>query len=68
MLCGLRRRIGRFPILTAVAIGLLTAVATYWGGPLAAAVVGLAGSAFNLLSLAETVHTSADALAVCGTS
>jgi hypothetical protein len=50
-------------VLTAVAVGLLTALATYGGGPLAAAVVGLATSAFNLLSLAEAVHTGADALA-----
>ena len=68
MLCWLRRSIGRFPVITAVAVGLLTALATYAGGPLAAAVVGLAGSAFNLLSLAEVVQAGADALATFGTS
>jgi hypothetical protein len=45
----LRRSVGRFPVLTALAVGLLTALATYAGGPWAAAAVGLAGSAFNLL-------------------
>jgi hypothetical protein len=59
----LRRRVGRYPVWTAVAVGLLTALATYLGGPLAAAAVGLAGSACNLLSLAGTMHTGADALA-----
>jgi hypothetical protein len=67
-LCWLRRRVGRYPVLTAVAVGLLTALATYAGGPLAAAAVGLAGSAFSLLSLAEAVDTGADALAAFGTS
>jgi hypothetical protein len=68
MLCWLRRSVGRFPVLTAVAIGLLTALATYAGGPLAAALVSLAGSALNLLSLAGAVQTSADALAVLARS
>jgi hypothetical protein len=62
-LCWLRCRIGRFPVLTAISVGLLTTLATYTGGPLAAAVVGLAGSAFGLLSLAESVRTSAETLA-----
>jgi hypothetical protein len=65
-LCCLRRRVSRYPVLTAVAVGLLTALATYAGGPLAAAAVALAGSAFNLLSLAEAVDTGADALAAFG--
>jgi hypothetical protein len=64
----LRRKVGRYPVLTALAVGLLTALATYLGGPLAAAAVSLAGSAWNLLSLAETMHTGADALATFGTS
>jgi hypothetical protein len=67
-LCWLRCRVGRFPVLTAISVGLLTALATYLGGPLAAAAVGLAGSAFSLLSLAEGVQTSADALASLGSS
>jgi hypothetical protein len=65
-LCWLRGRVGRFPVLTAISVGLLTALATYLGGPLAAAAVGLAGSAFGLLSLAEWVRTSADTLATFG--
>jgi hypothetical protein len=64
----LRRSVGRFPVLTAVTVGLLTAAATYAGGPLAAAAAGLAGSAFNLLSLVEVMHAGADALAAFGTS
>jgi hypothetical protein len=64
----LRRKVGRYPVLTALAVGLLTALATYLGGPLAAAAVGLAGSACNLLSLAETMHTGANALAAFSTS
>ena len=62
-LCWLRRRTGRFPVLAAVGAGVLTALATYAGGPIAAAVVGLAGSALGLLSLAEAVQAGADALA-----
>ena len=64
----LRRSVGRFPVLTAFGVGLLTALATYAGGPLAAAVVGLAGSAFNLISLTEAVQSSANALAAFGSS
>jgi hypothetical protein len=59
----LRRSVGRFPVLTAVAVGLLTALATLAGGPLAAAAVGLAGSACNLLSLADAVQLGAATLA-----
>src|SRR5262249_7611653 len=62
-LAWLRRRAGRRPVLTAVAVGLLIALATYPGGPLAAAARGLVGSALNLLSPAEAVHAGADALA-----
>ena len=68
MLRWLRRGIGCFPVLTAIGVGLLTALATYSGGPLAAAVVGLAGSAFNLISLTEAVQSGADALAAFGSS
>jgi hypothetical protein len=67
-ICWLRRSIGRYPVLTAIAIGLLTALATYAGGPLAAAAVGLAGSVCNVLSLGEMMHTTADALAAFGTA
>jgi hypothetical protein len=61
----LRRRVGKFPVMTAVSVGLLTAMATYAGGPLAAAAVGLAGSALGLLSIADTVRAVADGLSVC---
>jgi hypothetical protein len=61
-LCWLRRSVGRYPVMTAVGVGLLTALATYAGGPLAAALVGVVGSAFNLLSLAEAVQTGAGML------
>jgi hypothetical protein len=64
----LRCNVGRYPVLTALTVGVLTALATYAGGPLAAAAVGLAGSAFNLLSLAGVVHAGADALATFGPS
>ena len=64
----LRRRVSRFPVLTAIVIGLLTALATYVGGPVAAAAMGLAGSAFNLMSLAEAVQAGTGALAAFGTS
>jgi hypothetical protein len=58
-LCWLRHSVGRYPVVTAVAVGLLTALATYAGGPLAAALVGVMGSAFNLFSLAQAVETGA---------
>jgi hypothetical protein len=67
-LCWLQRRVSRYPVLTAVSVGLLTAFAVYAGGPLAAAAVGLAGSAFNLLSLAEMVQSGADTLSTFGSS
>jgi hypothetical protein len=67
-LCWLRCRIGRFPVLTVISVGLLAVAATFWGGPLAAAAVGLAGSAFGLLSLAEGVQDGAEALAAFASS
>ena len=65
-MCWLRRSAGRYSVVTAVAVGLLTALATYAGGPLAAALVGVLGSAFNLLSLAQAVETGAEALGALG--
>jgi hypothetical protein len=56
------------PVLTAVVVGLLTALATYAGGPWAAVVVGLGGSALNLLTFAEAVHAIASAMAAFGCS
>jgi hypothetical protein len=67
-LCWLQRRVSRYPVLTAVSVGLLTALAVYAGGPLAAAAVSLAGSAFNLLSLSEIVQSGADTLSTFGSS
>jgi hypothetical protein len=67
-LCWLRRRVGRYPVLIALGVGLLTALGTFAGGPLAAAAVSLAGSAFSLMSLAETMHTGADAMSAFGPS
>jgi hypothetical protein len=64
----LRCRVGRFPVLTAVAVGLLTALASAANGPWAAAAVGLAGLAVNLLTLAEAIHSGAEALAAFGRS
>jgi hypothetical protein len=58
----LRHRVGRRPMLTALGVGLATGLATYVGGPFAAAVVGLAGSALSLLSLADRIQGGADTL------
>ncbi len=59
----LARKPGRYPVLTAVAIGLAAGVATWAGGPLAAAGVSLVGSAFGLLALAAAAGNSASTLA-----
>jgi hypothetical protein len=67
-LAWLRRRLGRYGVRTALAVGLLNGLATYTGGPLAATAVSLTGSALHLLSLAEAIDTGAEALAVCGRS
>lgn len=67
-LCWLRCRVSRFPVLTAVTVGLLTGVAAYAGGTIAAASVGLAGTAIKLLSLADGVRSSAEALDNFGSS
>ena len=39
---------------------------TYVGGPLAAAGLGLAGSALGLMSLGQSVRAGAEALTICG--
>ena len=59
----LQQRAGRRPVWTALGIGLLTGLTVYVGGPLAAAGVGLAGSALGLVSLSETVRAVANGLA-----
>ena len=59
----LRRRPGRFPLLSALVVGAAAGLATLAGGPLAAAAVGLVGTALGLLSLADAARSGADALA-----
>jgi hypothetical protein len=51
----LRRRLAKLPVLAAVAVGVLSALATYAGGPLTAAGIGLAGSALNLAGSASAL-------------
>jgi hypothetical protein len=50
-----RRRLAGLPVLAAVAVGLLAALAAYAGGPLTLAGVGLAGSALTLAGTAEAL-------------
>jgi hypothetical protein len=59
----LRRTGGRFPVLTALGVGLVAAVAIAASGPLAATSVGLAGSVLGLLGLSDTVQSGVAALA-----
>ena len=55
------------PVLTALGVGLVAALAIYAGGPLAVAGVALAGSTLNLLSLARTIRAGAATLDVLRT-
>jgi len=59
----LRRRPGRGAVLTALGAGLLVAVLTGVGGPVAATGLGVAGAALGLLGLADTARAGATALA-----
>src|SRR5262249_46496833 len=59
----LRRRPGRGAVLTALGAGLLVAVLTGVGGPVAATGLGVAGAALGLLGLADTARAGAAALA-----
>ena len=59
----LARKPGRYPVLTALAIGLAAGVATLAGGPLAAAGMTLIGTAMGLLSLAQVAGNAASAVA-----
>jgi hypothetical protein len=59
----LRRQPGKAPGLTALSIGLVTAVAACAGAPLIAALAALIGSALGLVALADAARTSATALA-----
>src|SRR5262245_8551337 len=59
----LRRRPGRGAVLTALGAGLLVAVLTGVGGPVAATGLGVAGAALGLLGLADTARAGGAALA-----
>jgi hypothetical protein len=59
----LRRTAGRFPVLTALGVGLGAALAVVASGPWAATSVGLAGSVLGLLALTATVQSGVAALA-----
>jgi hypothetical protein len=59
--------LGRWPgkssVLAAATVGVATGVAALFGSPLAATLVGMAGSALALLSVADTVRSGATVLA-----
>jgi hypothetical protein len=55
----LARKPGRYPVMTALAIGLAAGVATWAGGPLAAAGMTLIGTAVGLVSLAQAAGSGA---------
>jgi hypothetical protein len=58
----LRRQAVRRPLLAALGVGLLSAVALYAGAPLALAGAGLAGSALALAGLADGLRAGAAVL------
>jgi hypothetical protein len=64
----LRRQAGRGTAWAALGLGLAAAVAVLAGGPLAAAGLGLAGTALGLLGLADAARAGVAALATLGTS
>ena len=57
------RRDSRFPLVKAVAVGMVIVLASYVGGPLLGAGAALAGSALSLLSFGQAVHLGAGVLA-----
>jgi hypothetical protein len=59
----LGRRPGKSSVLAAATVGVATGVAALFGSPLAATLVGMAGSALALLSVADTVRSGATVLA-----
>jgi hypothetical protein len=59
----LGRRPGKNSVLAAATVGVATGIAALFGSPLAAALVGMAGSALALLSVAKTVRSGATVLA-----
>ena len=58
----LRRQTGRFPLLTACGLGLLSGVAVLVGGPLSVAGTSLTTSFVTLLTLADASASAASAL------
>jgi hypothetical protein len=59
----LGRRPGKNSVLAAAAVGLATGIAALVGSPLAATLVGMAGSALALFAVADTVRSGATVLA-----
>jgi hypothetical protein len=59
----LGRQPGKNSVLAAATVGVATGVAALFGSPLAATLVGMAGSALALLSVANTVRSGATVLA-----
>jgi hypothetical protein len=58
----LGRRPGTNSVLAAATVGVATGIAALFGSPLAATLVGMAGSALALLSVADTVRSGAAVL------
>jgi hypothetical protein len=59
----LGRRPGKSSVLAAATVGVATGIAALFGSPLAATLVGMAGSGLALLSVAKTVRSGATVLA-----
>ena len=59
----LGRRPSKNSVLAAATVGVATGIAALFGSPLAATVVGMAGSGLALLSVANTVRSGATVLA-----
>jgi hypothetical protein len=55
----LRRRASGAPVLAAVGAGLAVGLLSFTGGPLLAAVLGLAGSALGLMSFVDAAQVGA---------
>jgi hypothetical protein len=52
----------RFPVLTTLGAGALTATATYVGAPMVVGIAGLAGSIFGLVTLVDRARAQASVL------
>ena len=57
------RQSGRFPLIAALLVGLLSAALVHFGGPLAAAGIGLIGSLLHLWTLTDFVRAGGALLA-----